>query len=259
MFEITKLLELTRNTVQQAGFRLINSFTADQKKFEYSLHLPKEIKSIADSILDKYIIQVLAQTSIPILSEESGYISSQVDSPYKFIVDPLDGTFNFVKGLGPCAISIALWKEDVPIFGVIFDILDQQLFWGGNGIASHTESNSISVSGVSDISSASICTGFPVRLNVDDDGVMKDFCQMVRPFSKVRMLGSAAVSLLHVAKGSADVYSENNIMIWDVAAGIAIVQGAGGYAHWSAGTTANSLNVIASNGYFFNSVKSINI
>jgi myo-inositol-1(or 4)-monophosphatase len=248
MFEIAELLELTKSTAKQAGLRLTNSFTSEHKSFEYCPQLSKEIKSLADSVLDRDIIKELKKTSIPILSEESGYVGTQIDSPYQFIVDPLDGTFNFVKGLGACAISIALWKNDTPIFGVIYSIVDQQLYFGGHGIGSYSEFASISVSSVSKHSDASICTGFPVRLNLDDERVVQNFCQMVRPFSKVRMLGSAAVSLLNVAKGAADVYAENNIMIWDVAAGIAIVQGAGGYAQWSEGTVEHSLNVYASNG-----------
>ena len=76
---------------------------------------------------------------------------------------------------------------------------------------------------------------------------MQKFLRMVRQYSKVRMLGSAAVSLVNVAKGAADVYSEQNIMIWDVAAGLAIVEGAGGSVHFDPGTIEHSLDVYASN------------
>jgi myo-inositol-1(or 4)-monophosphatase len=143
-------------------------------------------------------------------------------------VDPLDGTFNFVKGLGPSAISVALWEYDRPLFGVVYSLAERQLAWGGRDIGAFSDGRRISVSGTSDPSLGSICTGFPVRLDMHSDLAMHDFWRMVKPYAKVRMLGSAAASLVQVARGAADLYAESCIMLWDVAAGAAIVEGAGG-------------------------------
>jgi myo-inositol-1(or 4)-monophosphatase len=145
----------------------------------------------------------------------------------RFIVDPLDGTFNFVKNLGPSAVCIALWHLDTPIFGVVYSLSERELIWGGPDLGAHVGDRSISVSSTQRAAQASLCTGFPVRFDLDDDS-MRRFKALVTPYAKVRMLGSAAVSLLQVARGRADAYSEQNIMLWDVAAGLAIVQGAGG-------------------------------
>jgi len=197
--------------------------------------------------LEKEILEKLIPTGVPILSEESGFIEGQRSSGYMFIIDPLDGTYNFVKNLGPCAISIALWQDQKPVFGVIYNLSDSKLYWGGDAMGSYCDNQPISTSITSSQAEASICTGFPVRYDVENDNSMRNFWSLVKPYAKVRMIGSAAVSLLNVAVGSADVYSEQSIMLWDVAAGIAIIQGAGGAVHFIPGSTEYALDVFASN------------
>ena len=251
MPDISELLELSKLVAVQAGVRLLGSSGADQKSYTHCLEHPKEIKALADTVLEKDILKALIPAGIPILSEESGYISGQQKSKYWFIVDPLDGTFNFVKGLGPSAVSIALWEDQKPVFGVIYSLLEQQLVWGGSGIGSYCDGQRISVSDTTIKAEASICTGFPVRFDMASDHAMRDFWNMASPFAKVRMFGSAAVSLLHVARGSADVYSERDIMLWDVAAGIALVEGAGGAYMMEEADNEWSYRVFASNAPLF--------
>ena len=231
MHDLNKLLELSKSIASQAGQKLFENNSPSHKEYVHCSELPKEIKAGADTVLEKYILQKLASTGLPVLSEESGFIQGQKESRYMFIIDPLDGTFNFVKDLGPCAVSIALWHDKKPIFGVIYNIVEKKLYWGGNALGAYCDDKSISVSSTSNTEQASICTGFPVRFDVENDNGMQNFWRLIKPYAKVRMLGSAAVSLLNVAKGSADVYSEQNIMLWDVAAGIAIVEGEIGRAH----------------------------
>jgi myo-inositol-1(or 4)-monophosphatase len=251
MLDVCELLDLSKSIATQAGLRLLDSIDQDYKGYSRSLENPKEIKALADTVLEKEILQALMPVGFPVLSEESGYLNDEYKPEYWFIVDPLDGTFNFVKGLGPCAISIALWQDQKPIFGVIYNILEKQLFWGGKELGAFCEGQDISVSETRKIADASICTGFPVRLDVADESTLQYFWRMVSPFSKVRMIGSAAVSLVNVARGNADVYSERNIMLWDVAAGLAIVEGAGGeYVLEKAGNDW-SCRVLASNPHLF--------
>lgn len=228
MPELNALLDLAKTTATRAAQRLLRQTGAAERRYEHSVTHPREIKAIIDSLMEHEIVSALGVSDLPILSEESGIIGSQSDSSFRFIVDPLDGTFNYVKGLGPCAISIALWEHERPVFGVIYSVLERQLAWGGLDLGAFVDGRPISVSDTSERALASICTGFPVRLDLDAEGSMQGFWRTVKPYAKVRMFGSAAASLMHVADGSADVYSECRIMIWDVAAGIAIVQGAGG-------------------------------
>jgi myo-inositol-1(or 4)-monophosphatase len=226
--EVAALLELAKSAAVRAGTRLLDSVAPIDRSYVHSLELPREVKAVADSALERDILKTLAAAELAVLSEESGYIPSTHSSNRWFIVDPLDGTFNFIKGLGPSAVSIALWEAQRPIFGVIYNLMERQLAWGGAGMGAFIEGRSMLVSNTSTLASASICTGFPVRFDVENDRAMRDFCRIVSPYAKVRMIGSAAMALMHVARGSADVYLEKNIMLWDVAAGIAIVQGAGG-------------------------------
>ena len=248
MKPLSDLLELSKSIATQAGLRLLDHFGEEHKEFRHSPELPKEIKAVADAVLEREILQVLTPLGLPILSEESGHILADAISDYWIIVDPLDGTFNFVKGLGPSAVSIAVWKGLQPVFGVIYSLSDRRLVWGGPGLGSFDHDRRISVSDTSIAGRASICTGLPVRFDLADEQAMGRFCRNISCFGKVRMLGSAAVSLVQVARGSADAYWEKNIMLWDIAAGLAIVEGAGGRAHWVPGAFENSFDVYASNG-----------
>lgn len=248
MPDVDELLAKSKAIASKAGLGVLDGVGRGLKRYTHCTDLPKEIKAKADEVLNRDILQSLAPLGIPVFSEESGYLQSGNSSDYWFIVDPLDGTYNFVKGLGPSAVSIALWRQQTPIFGVIYSLSDRQLFWGGAGIGAFVDGRPITVSGTSDRATASICTGFPVRFDLEDTQAMQGFWQTIQPFAKVRMIGSAAMSLMHVARGSADVYFEQSIMLWDVAAGLAIVQGAGGSACFTSTSTEHSLNVFASNG-----------
>jgi myo-inositol-1(or 4)-monophosphatase len=228
MTDLESLLELAKSTGIRAGLRLLDSLGANERRYVYSREYPREMKAVADRALEKEILRSLASTGLPVLSEEAGYLPSEHDEQYWWIIDPLDGTFNFIKGLGPSAVSIGLWKRDRPVLGVVYDLKERRLVWGGAGIGAYSGGERISVSATSSLEQASICTGFPTRFEFDDINALQRFARTVKPFAKVRMIGSAAISLLHVACGSADAYAEQDIMLWDVAAGIAIVEGAGG-------------------------------
>jgi myo-inositol-1(or 4)-monophosphatase len=245
--ELAALLELAKSAAVRAGTRLLDSIDALDRSYAHSVELPREVKAAADLVLEQDILLSLAASELAVLSEESGYIPSKRPSNRCFVVDPLDGTFNFVKGIGPCAVSIALWEDQKPIFGVIYNLTEGQLAWGGGGIGAFIDGRPIAVSRTSTLAVASICTGFPARFDIESDQSMRRFWHLVSPFAKVRMIGSAAVALLQVARGSADVYLEQSIMLWDVAAGIAIVQGAGGAAAFRRNEVEWSYDVVASN------------
>ena len=110
------------------------------------------------------------------------------------------------------------------------------------------EQQPLRVSTISDKAKAVLCTGFPSRFDFSEPG-LAGFTRRVSPFGKVRMLGAASLSLLQVAKGAADAYAEQDIMLWDVAAGLALVKGAGGRTVMSPGRFTHSYEVFASNGH----------
>lgn len=228
MHEVPHLLELAKAVAAGAGKRLTESAGQAYRRHTFSSELPKEIKACADAVLDEEILAALRPTGLTILSEESGLCIGDRASDYYFIVDPLDGTFNFVRNLGDSAVSIALWKGDTPVFGVLYTFNDGALAWGGPGIGAFINDAPITVSKTAGPRTGAICTGFPVRADVNDSDYRRQFWEVLEPYAKVRMLGAAAVSLLNVARGAADAYMESGIMLWDVAAGLAIVEGAGG-------------------------------
>lgn len=248
MSDFGELLEVTKTIVSKAASSILSGQDIESKHYIHCANMPKEIKAFADDALNRDILSELLPLGIPVLSEESGYTNSSTHTDFCFVVDPLDGTFNFVKGLGPSAVSIALWHDKTPVFGVIYNLSERKLFWGGRGLGAFVDDEPIMVSATGDRRIASICTGFPVRFDVEDSQTIDEFWRTVHPFGKVRMIGSAAISLTLVAQGAADVYFEQGIMLWDVAAGLAIVQGAGGYTSFTPTPTQYSLNVFASNG-----------
>jgi len=246
MLEPEALLELAKSTALKAGKRLRESAP---EGFSFSEEIPKEIKSLADIVLEDVILGSLSATGLEVLSEERGLIPGTRPGNFRFIVDPLDGTFNYVKKLGPCAVSIALWEANRPVFGVVFDLVTHSTYWGGRQLGGWKDDSRIQVSEISGISRAAICTGFPVRFDFSGDEAWGRFRDRVAPFAKVRMLGSAASSLACVADGRAEAYFEENIMLWDVAAGIAIIEGAGGRVRWSGKEGSSALDVQADNGH----------
>ena len=248
MISVSALLELSKDVAVTAGRRLLENSNSQHKDFTNSIELPKEVKAVADIFLEKEILNRLVPTGLPILSEESGYIPGERETDLWFIVDPLDGTYNFVKGLGPSAISIALWRDRTPIFGVVYSLEEQKMFWGGRDFGSFCNGKELSVSDSDSKDQASICTGFPVRFDVTDESIMQKYWSCIKSFSKVRMIGAASISLLYVSSGSADLYYEKNIMLWDVAAGLAIIEGAGGEFILNETSDDWSCNVVASNG-----------
>ena len=228
------------------ALNLLKGISRDQIKIDFCDEVPREMKASVDGVLEQLILKALRPTKIGILSEEFGEDDNLDTSDLHWIVDPLDGTVNYVRGLGPCAVSIALWKGKIPIFGVVGEYPSGTIWWGGKEIGAFSDTGRLRVSGVKKLSQAVLCTGFPSRFDLSRES-MDNTLQNLLDFGKVRMLGAASLSIIKVANGSAEVYSERDIMIWDVAAGLAIVEGAGGRVKMSPGRFTHSYNVIADN------------
>ena len=220
-----KELELAEMTCKAAQARLAE-MSCDATELDSSIGREWKIK--ADKLLESVIISNLRKGSdYPILSEESG-VHKGAGEEY-WIVDPLDGSANFSRGLPIYCISIGLWKNDQPILGVVLDPHNKQLFSGIVGSGAKCNGREIQVRKGSDVNplSSVLCTGFPAGLthtNKDLDNIVS----LIGQFGKVRMLGSAALMLCYVASGRCDSYWERQIRLWDVAAGLAIVVSAGG-------------------------------
>jgi myo-inositol-1(or 4)-monophosphatase len=245
------LLELSKSAVNCAINELLELEKNNVKQYVFSKEIPREVKASADTIIEKILIDKLSSSGLTILSEESGQIQSNSNSSLRFIIDPIDGTVNFVRGIPICSISVALFDGDLPIFGVLGSYPSGALAWGGREIGSFVDNIKIKVSSIDKPHKGLLCTGFPSRFKFNSKSMAKQ-TNLMSKFSKVRMLGSATQSLLLVAEGSAEMYSETDIMLWDVAAGLAIVEGAGGVCFINPGSLKYALDVTASNGLIKN-------
>jgi myo-inositol-1(or 4)-monophosphatase len=197
-----------------------------------------------DAVLEELIRDALAPSGVPVVSEEAHHAGAAFPDVC-FIVDPLDGSLNYQRGSGPSAVSIAFWDAGVR-FGVVHRIDDDRHFEGGPDLGARCDGAPLSVSSISRAQVATIAGGIPSRFPTDGS-VPDEYFSQLAGHAKVRMLGSAATSLSLVAEGGVDAYWERGIMLWDVAAGLALVMGAGGLVRVSA-DALGPLEVWASNG-----------
>ncbi len=258
--DIQGLTVVTTELVRKVGKKFIRANSQDAKKIVDLQVGGREIKLAADKILEKQLIKGLSSVGFPILSEETGFIHSGKFENLLWVVDPLDGSYNYSRNLGPSMISVALWQRNEPVLGVLFNLVTQQLSFGGPRIGAYVEDVLVHVSDRQERGQATLCTGFPSRFPIDDPRAVEAFATTMRSFGKIRMIGAAAASLWLVATGAADVYAEHNIMFWDVAAGLAIVNGAGGTfeiegVDLTERVFSEPCTVVASNGKFDASVK----
>jgi len=215
--------------------------------FDIDCKNPREIKSKADHKSEEIILEHLKKTNISILSEESGKVLTNKDSEYRFIIDPLDGTVNYTRGFGLSSVSIALYKGDNPIFGTLGVFPSMDIAWGGREYGAFLNDKEIKVSKISNKSEALICSGFPSRYEFDSQN-MDELFSILAQYLKVRMIGSASYSILQIAMGNAEAYFEKGIMLWDVAASLAILEGAGGKFEVENLDNGVQLEVFANNG-----------
>ncbi len=189
----------------------------------------RDIKLAADRQSEEIILEALRPSGLPILSEESGAVGSSCGG-CRWIVDPLDGTANYWKGMPELScVSVALWDGDEPLLGVVYRFWQEELFSGIAGQGAWMNGAPISSSDTGMISQAILATGFPLHMPYDVASISAMSADF-RLFKKVRMLGAAAIMGSFVASGRVDVYMEDHIMFWDIAAATAIVKGAGGVA-----------------------------
>lgn len=208
----------------------------------------KDIKISADRESERLIIDILrGKSDFAILSEENGFIGgTSKNESIRWIVDPLDGSLNFLRGIPNCCVSIGLWNESMPVLGAIYDFNREELFTGIARLGAWLNENIVRVSEIDTVNEAVLFTGFPVNTDYSSRA-LKDYIDQVRIFKKIRLIGSAALSLAYVATGRADAYFERDIMLWDVAAGLAILLGAGGKYSTKETNRSNSYEVYATN------------
>jgi len=233
-----------------ADYIAVISLELKKEKKEVISAVEKDISLSTDKYLNDKVIKFLNEhSSFPILSEESSNEIKYSDFEDKFwIIDPLDGTLNYSREIPLSCISIALWSKKGPISGLIYDFVRGEMFIGNcEENCAVLNNKRISCSNNSSKSNSIIATGFPSWRNFEDDSLMK-FVEKVKDWKKVRLLGTAALSLAWLAAGRLDAYIEEDIRIWDVAAGMAIIKASGGSIYIKENNRTNFITAIATNG-----------
>lgn len=184
--------------------------------------------SYVDKTSEKQLIEGLS-----VLLPEAGFIAEEGTSTkkgetYNWIIDPLDGTTNFIHGIPCYAISIALMRNSKIVLGVVYEINLDECFYAWEGSKAYLNEKEICVSKTSKLADSLLATGFPYY----DYGRQDEYMDLLKHFTKhtrgIRRLGSAATDLAYVACGRFDGFYEYSLQPWDVAAGVFIVQQAGG-------------------------------
>ena len=225
MLDLDSCLQIAKSAVLLAGGYLKEQQTKNLKILSNKARdLKLQIDIDAEEIIKEHITQ---KSSLPILAEESG-MSGEHDG-FFWVVDPLDGTSNFLREIPISCVSIALMQDMLPVLGVIFDFNNDELYFGHKYSKAYINNREIKVSSLASKNESTLVTGIPAKTHYTDD----EFRQMISDFQtwkKIRMIGSAAMAAAYVASGKVETYKENGIFLWDIAAGAAIVNAAGGVA-----------------------------
>jgi len=217
-----------------------------------------EYKGLNDlvSYVDKNAEELIVAGLEKILPE-AGFIteeqtSNKIAERYNWIIDPLDGTTNFIHGLPVFSVSIALKEYDELVLGVVYEINQDECFYAWKGAPAYLNGKEIKVSKAPAISDSLIATGFPYYDFGKQPQYIELFTYLMKNCHGLRRLGSAAVDLAYTAAGRFDAYYEYNLNAWDAAAGIVIVKQAGGHVvNFKGGDEVlDTRELLATNGMF---------
>ena len=187
-----------------------------------------DVKLQADADTETLVRQRLETSGLPIIGEELGGDAAllNADKPY-WIVDPLDGTYNYLRRQPCTCVSIGLWRGQEPLLGVLRDFTADKTYLGIPGEGTTVNGRRIHPQWATRSTDACLMTGFPAA--ADKTGpAMEAFLREAARYKKIRMIGSAALALAYVAEGVADTYHESATNLWDFAAGLALVKASGG-------------------------------
>lgn len=213
-----------------AGSALSRDF-AEVEHLQVSRKGPADFVSNADHKAEEIIYETLkkARPGYGFVMEESGIVEG-TDKTNRFIVDPLDGTLNFLHGQPHFAVSIALEREGKLLTGVVYDVAKNEIFWAETGRGCWLENRKLRVAARTKMAEACVATGTPWLGKSEDEHqtFWKEMAAMTPAVAGIRRYGSAALDLAYVAAGRFDGFWERGLKSWDIAAGIVLVREAGG-------------------------------
>src|SRR5947199_601312 len=245
------VINVMGNAALKAARGLRRDF-GEVEQLQVSVKGPGDFVSTADLRAERTLKTELTRVrpGYALLFEEGGATEGS-DPHHRWIVDPLDGTTNFLHGIPHFCISIALERDGEVIAGVIYEPTRDEMFWAEKGVGAYLNDRRLRVSARRQLGEAVIGTGFPFRGRPKHPGYTTSLVRVMEATAGVRRLGSAALDLAYVAAGRYDGFWETDLAQWDIAAGLLLVREAGGFVSDLSGgqTMMTSGEVLAANNH----------
>ena len=225
-------INLITKACMKASRSLIRDF-GEIENLQVSSKGPGDFVSSADKRTEKIIIDELqkAHPEYGIITEETGVINKN-NIKNRWIIDPIDGTMNFLKWIPQFAISIGYEEDNEIKCGVIFNPILNEMFCAEKGSGAYLNNSRIRVSNKKKLNDSLIVTGGPKKASKTKDRIFSEYIKISEKASNVRKFGSAALDMAYVACGRFDGYWQREINYWDIAAGIIIVKESGGFVNF---------------------------
>ncbi len=243
------------NVMVSAAFKAARGLNRDfgeVENLQVSRKGPADFVSTADLKAEKILFEQLsrARPEFGFLMEERGSKPSTGDTQGRWIVDPLDGTTNFLHGLPHFAISIAAEERGQLVAGIIYDPIRNEMFWADKGRGAYLNDQRLRVAARHSLDVALLATGIPFKGRGGQQIFEAELSHFMGQVAGIRRFGSAALDLAYVAAGRFDGFWERNLAPWDIAAGVLMVQEAGGFVTDVGGgpIDISSGRVLAANG-----------
>lgn len=225
---ISSILLNTISLVRRVGAYQLENFRSGNLSIDTKFNKNDVVTNVdraSERMLIDYI--TLHYPTHSVISEETGERLIE-DSEYCWIIDPLDGTANYSTGLPQFSISIALYRDGIPVMGIVYAPYLNELFHAVKGEGAFLNGEPIRIPERRSLKDATVATGFPVDKNTNPDNNLDALTRVLPAVRAVRRLGSAALDICYVSAGFLDAYWEMNLHKWDIAAGELILQEAGG-------------------------------
>ena len=252
-------INLLTKACMKASRSLIRDF-GEIENLQVSTKAPGDFVSSSDKKTEKILIDELrkAHPEYGIVTEESGIINKS-NTKNRWIIDPIDGTFNFLNGIPQFAISIG-YEENYEIkCGIIFNPITNEMFFAEKGSGAFLNNSRIRVSNKKKIEDALLVTGGPKQSSKIKEKIFQEYVDISKKVSNVRKFGSAALDMAYVASGRFDGFWQRELNYWDIAAGVIIIKEAGGFINFFEEDKQNPLkkNIIASNSNIHEKLKGL--
>jgi len=250
-------INLITKACLKASRSLIRDF-GEIENLQVSSKGPGDFVSSADKRTEKILLEELqkAHPEYGVVTEETGIINKS-NLKNRWIIDPIDGTLNFLNGIPQFAISVGYEENSEIKCGVIFNPITNEFFSAEKGNGAYLNNSRIRVSNKKKLKDALLVTGGPKGASKIKDKIFSEYIEISKNVSNVRKFGSAALDMAYVASGRFDGYWQRELNYWDVAAGIIIIKEAGGFVDYFDDDKAFPLkkNILATNSNIHSELK----